>query len=76
MKAERVLSSEFPEEKELLQRGHQYDNGIRTRRSVVRVNQQTFVHLYDLPVNHVKIFSVLRKKKIAIGKRLRNTAVW
>ncbi len=76
MKAEQVLLSEYRVEKELLRRGHQYGNGIRTRRTAVRGDSPKFAHLYDLPVNHVKIFSELRKKKIAIGKTLRNSDVW
>ena len=76
MEAEQVLLFEFQEEKEPPPRGHQYGNGIRMRRSAVLEDSQTFAHLYDLPVNRAKIFSVLRKKKIAIGKKLRNIAVW
>jgi hypothetical protein len=76
MKAERVPSFECQEEKEPRRRGHQYGNGIRMRRFAVREDSLTFAHLYDLPVNRAKIFSVLRKKKIAIKKRLQNIAVW
>ncbi|MEJ0079584.1 MAG: hypothetical protein WDM78_01130 [Puia sp.] len=76
MKAEQALLPEHRGEKELQRRGHQYGNGIRSRQSAVREGSQMFAHLYDLPVNHVEIFSVLHKKKIAIGKTLRNAAVW
>ena len=75
MKAEQVQLPEYREEKELLQQGHQYDNGIRMRRSAVRAGSQMFGHLCGLPANHVKISSVLHKKKIATGKRLQNIAV-
>ena len=75
MKAEWVLSFEYQEEKEPRRRGHQYGNGTPMRRSAVLGDSQTFAHLYDLPVNRAKIFSVLRKKKIIIEKRLQNIAV-
>ena len=76
MKAEWVLSFEYQEEKEPRLRDHQYGNGNPMRRSAVLRDSQTFAHLYDLPVNRAKIFSVLRKKKITIEKRLQNIAVW
>jgi len=75
MKAEWVLSFEYQEEKEPRRRGHQYGNGTPMRRSAVLRDSQMFAHLYDLPVNRAKIFSVLRKKKITIEKRLQNIAV-
>jgi hypothetical protein len=76
MKAERVLLFELQEEREPPRRGRRYGNGIRMRRFAVRGDSQTFAHLYDWPASRAKIFSALRKKKIAIGKRLRNIAVW
>ena len=76
MKAERVLLIELQEEKEPPRRGRRYGNGIRMRRFAVRADSRKFAHLYDLPVSRVKIFSALRKKRIVIGKRLRNIAVW
>jgi hypothetical protein len=45
------------------------------RRSAGQEDSLMFAHLYDLPVGRAKIFSALRKKKIAKGKRLRNIAV-
>jgi hypothetical protein len=75
-KAEWVLLIELQEEKEPPQLSRRYGNGIRMRRFAVQADSQKFAHLYDLPVSRVKIFSALRKKKIAKGKRLQNIAVW
>jgi hypothetical protein len=57
MKTEQAQLFECREEREPPQRGHQYGNGIRMRRSVAREGTQTFAHLYDLQVSRAKIFS-------------------
>jgi hypothetical protein len=76
MKAERVLLFGCQEEKGLLPRGHQYGNGIPMRRSAVQDDSLRFAHLYDLPADRARIFSVLRKKKIARKKKWQNAGVW
>jgi hypothetical protein len=76
MKAEQVLLFGCQEEKVLPPRGHQYGNGIRMRRFAVQDDSRRTVHLYDLPVGRARIFSVLRKKKIAREKKWQNAGVW
>jgi hypothetical protein len=76
MKEERALQFEYQEEKAPPRRGHQYGNGSRMLRSALQEDSLMFAHLYDLPAGRAKIFSALRKKKKAKGKRLRNIAVW
>jgi hypothetical protein len=75
MKAEQVLLPECQEGKEPSPRGHRYGNGIRMQRSAVQEDSMKIAHLYDLPVSRAKIFSVLRKKKIAGGKKWLNADV-
>jgi hypothetical protein len=67
---------EYPEEKAPQPRDHQYGNGIRMPLFAERGGWRMFVHLYDLPAGRVKIFLVLRKKKITIGKKPLNIALW
>jgi hypothetical protein len=75
IKAEEVLTFEYPEEKVPLPRGRRCDNDIRKRRFAGQEDWLTPEHLYDLPAGRVRIFSVLRKKKTVTGKKPPHTAV-
>jgi hypothetical protein len=69
MKEKPVQLFECPEEKVPQQPGHRYGSETR-KQQFVEQEGRPIAHRGDWPACHAEIFLVLRKKKIAAGKKL------